>query len=52
MTKNIAVKTGISSGIGRDFVYVIDREYGLDKIRGIAGRDERLGKRNDTKQSM
>ena len=38
----IAVITGASSGIGREFVYAIDREEGLDEIWVIARRRERL----------
>lgn len=39
---NIAVITGASSGMGREFVYAIDREYKLDEIWVIARRRERL----------
>jgi len=38
----IAVITGASSGMGRDFVYAIDKEYHLDEIWVIARREERL----------
>ena len=38
----IAVITGASSGMGRDFVYAIDKEYALDEIWVIARRKERL----------
>ena len=38
----IAVITGASSGIGREFVYEIDREEALDEIWVIARRMERL----------
>ena len=38
----IAVITGASSGMGRDFVYAIDKEYTLDEIWVIARREERL----------
>ena len=38
----IAVITGASSGMGRDFVYAIDKEYVLDEIWVIARREERL----------
>ena len=38
----IAVITGASSGMGRDFVYAIDKEYALDEIWVIARREERL----------
>ena len=39
---NIAVITGASSGMGRDFVYAIDKEFTLDEIWVIARREERL----------
>ena len=39
---NIAVVTGASSGMGREFVYAIDREYELDEIWAVARRKERL----------
>ena len=39
---NIAVITGASSGMGREFVYAIDREYELDELWVIARRKERL----------
>ena len=38
----IAVITGASSGMGRDFVYAIDKEFALDEIWVIARREERL----------
>ncbi len=38
----IAVITGASSGIGRELVYAIDREFSLDEIWVIARRKERL----------
>lgn len=38
----IAVITGASSGMGRDFVYAIDKEYDLDELWVIARREERL----------
>lgn len=38
----IAVITGASSGMGRDFVFAIDKEYILDEIWVIARREERL----------
>ncbi len=34
--------TGASSGMGRDFVFAVDREYDLDEIWVIARRKERL----------
>ena len=38
----IAVVTGASSGMGREFAKAIDREYELDCIWVIARRQERL----------
>ena len=38
----IAVVTGASAGIGREFVYAVDREEDLDEIWVIARRRERL----------
>ena len=38
----IAVITGASSGMGRDFAIAIDKEYDLDEIWVIARRKERL----------
>ena len=38
----IAVVTGASAGIGREFVYAIDRQEQLDEIWVIARRAERL----------
>ena len=38
----IAVVTGASSGMGREFVYAVDREYDLDEIWVIARRADRL----------
>lgn len=40
--KKIAVVTGASSGMGREFVYAVDREFELDEIWVIARRKERL----------
>ena len=39
---NIAVITGASSGMGREFVYAIDKEYELSEIWVAARRKERL----------
>ncbi len=39
---NIAVITGASSGMGRDFVKAIDKAYDLDELWVIARRAERL----------
>lgn len=38
----IALITGASSGMGREFVYGIDREYELDEIWVVARREDRL----------
>ncbi|MBQ7896427.1 MAG: SDR family NAD(P)-dependent oxidoreductase [Oscillospiraceae bacterium] len=38
----IAVVTGASSGMGREFVYSIDKSYKLDEIWVIARREDRL----------
>lgn len=38
----IAVITGASSGMGREFVYAIDREFELDEIWVIARREQKL----------
>ena len=38
----IAVITGASSGIGREFVYALDREFEFDEIWVIARRADRL----------
>lgn len=38
----IAVITGASSGMGREFVYALDKEHSLDEIWVIARREERL----------
>lgn len=39
---DILIVTGASSGMGRDFVYVLEREYSFDEIWVIARREERL----------
>lgn len=39
---NIAVITGASSGMGREFVFELDRKYEFDEIWLIARRKERL----------
>lgn len=39
---NIAIITGASSGMGREFVYAVDKAYDLDEIWVIARREERL----------
>jgi len=39
---SIALITGASSGMGREFVYAIDKEYELDEIWVVARREERL----------
>lgn len=38
----VAVITGASSGMGREFVYHIDKHYNLDEIWVIARREDRL----------
>ena len=38
----IGIVTGASSGIGREYVYALDREFELDEIWVIARREERL----------
>ena len=43
----IAVITGASSGMGREFVYAIDKEFELDEIWVIARREEKLRELND-----
>ncbi len=39
---NIAIVTGASSGIGRAFAFMVDKEYSLDEIWVVARRVERL----------
>ena len=39
---DIAIVTGASSGMGREFVLAVDREYDLDEIWVIARREDRL----------
>ena len=43
----IAVVTGASSGMGREFVYKLDREYDFDEIWVIARREDRLNELRD-----
>ncbi|MBQ9663318.1 MAG: SDR family NAD(P)-dependent oxidoreductase [Oscillospiraceae bacterium] len=43
----IAVITGASAGIGREFVYAVDREFQLDEIWVVARRAERLEELKD-----
>lgn len=43
----IAVITGASSGIGREFVYAVDARYSFDEIWVIARRAERLEELKD-----
>ena len=45
--KKIAIITGASSGMGREFVYGIDKEFALDEIWVIARRKERLAELQD-----
>lgn len=40
--KKIAVITGASSGMGREFVYAIDKDMELDELWVIARREDRL----------
>ena len=40
--KKIAVVTGASSGMGRDFVFAVDREFRPEEISVIARREKRL----------
>lgn len=44
----IAVVTGASSGMGREFVHAIDKEYTLDEIWVIARREDRLCQLKET----
>ena len=44
---NIAVITGASSGMGKEFVFAIDKEFELDEIWVIARRTERLTELQD-----
>ena len=39
---SIAIVTGASSGMGRDFVYALNSKYSFDEIWVIARRKERL----------
>ena len=43
----IAVVTGASAGIGREFVYEIDKQGSLDEIWVIARREDRLSELKD-----
>ncbi|MCF0138102.1 MAG: SDR family NAD(P)-dependent oxidoreductase, partial [Oscillospiraceae bacterium] len=43
----IAVITGASSGMGREFVYAVDREFELDEIWVFARREGRLSELGD-----
>lgn len=43
----VAVVTGASAGIGREFVYAIDRQENLDEIWVIARRADRLEELKD-----
>ena len=42
MGKNVAIVTGASSGMGKDFVRLINKEYSVDEIWVIARRREML----------
>lgn len=49
----IGIVTGASSGMGRDFVKAIDREFVLDEIWVVARREERLRElQNDVKTKL
>ena len=43
----IAVVTGASSGMGREFVYALDRDEAFDEIWVIARREQRLRELQD-----
>lgn len=43
----IAVITGASSGMGREFVYAIDKTFTLDEIWVIARHEDRLKRITD-----
>lgn len=45
--KNIAIISGASSGMGRDFVLELDKQYAFDEIWVIARRKERLEELKD-----
>jgi hypothetical protein len=45
--KKIAIISGASAGIGREFVLSVDRDYSLDEIWVIARREERLKELQD-----
>ena len=47
--KKIAVITGASSGMGREFVYAIDKDIELDELWVIARREDRLLELQPTK---
>lgn len=40
--KNIAIVTGASSGIGKEFVGLLLKEDGIDEMWAISRNDERL----------
>ena len=46
--KKIAIVTGASSGLGKDFVRQLDRKYELDEIWMIARRKEKMEKLADS----
>ena len=49
----IAVITGASSGMGREFVYAIDKAFSLDEIWVIARREDRLNElKNQTQTTI
>ena len=48
MNKKIAIITGASSGMGRDFVFALDRDEKFDEVWVIARRAERLEAMRDS----
>ena len=44
---NIAVITGASSGMGRDLLFALEKEFKFDEIWAIARREERLAELQD-----
>ena len=50
---NIAIITGASSGMGKEFVVQADKRYNLDEIWVVARREDRLiALQNDTKAKI
>lgn len=48
----IAIITGASSGMGREYVHALDKEYSLDEIWVIARREDRLKDLQNTCKTM